>query len=72
MKLPALRPKVVLKILKRAGFIVDRQVGSHIILIDTNQNRVTLPNHNRDLKRATLGSIIKQSGMSEEAFLSLK
>jgi len=71
MKLPALRPKVVIRLLLRAGFSIDRQSGSHVILIN-DQRRVTVPNHNRDLKRATLASIIKQSGINETDFLALR
>ena len=72
MKLPALRPKVVIRLLLRAGFSVDRQAGSHVILMNNAGHRVTVPNHTRDLKRATLTSIIKQSGLSEVDFLALR
>lgn len=33
--------------------------------------RVTVPYHNRDLKRGTLQSIVKQAGFTNEEFLKL-
>lgn len=71
--LPALKPKDVLRALKRAGFFIHHTSGSHHVLKhpDKPALRVTLPFHNRDLKRKTLISIIEQSGSSVEAFLGL-
>lgn len=71
--LPALKPKAVLRALKRAGFFIHHVSGSHHVLKhpDKPALRVTLPFHNRDLKRKTLLSIIEQSGSSVEAFLGL-
>jgi hypothetical protein len=47
--------------------------GSHHLLKhpDTPHLRVTLPFHNRDLKRRTLESIIEQAGLTVEAFQQL-
>jgi predicted RNA binding protein YcfA (HicA-like mRNA interferase family) len=69
-KLPVLSANKVVKALKRAGFKIVRQSGSHIHLWH-NKRRilVTVPNH-KELAKGTLNAIIKQSKMSREKFLS--
>ena len=72
-KLPAIRPDKVLRALERAGFFIHRVSGSHYILKHPTKPilRVTVPLHNRDLKRGTLQSIVKQAGFTNEEFLKL-
>lgn len=71
--LPALKPRVILRTLTKAGFFTHHVCGSHYILKhpDKPQLRVTLPWHNRDLKRRTLTSIIEQAGFTTEEFIDL-
>lgn len=70
--LPVIRPKDVIKALERAGFFIQRVSGSHYILKHpTKPTRVTVPLHNRDLKRGTLQSIIRQAGFTNEEFVKL-
>ncbi|HEX8847568.1 MAG TPA: type II toxin-antitoxin system HicA family toxin [Pyrinomonadaceae bacterium] len=69
-KLPALKPKMVIKALARNGFYVHRVTGSHYILKKEKQ-RATVPYHNKDLKPRTLASIIEQAGLTVEEFLDL-
>lgn len=69
-KLPALKPRDVVKILENAGFIFIRQKGSHKIYIKNNL-RVTIPYHNKDLRKKTLKHIIEQSGFNVKSFLEL-
>lgn len=69
-KLPALKPKFVIKALERNGFKIRRITGSHYILKKERQI-VTIPYHNKDLKRGTLVSIINQAGFTVEEFLDL-
>ncbi len=72
-KLPALTPKDVLRVLKRAGFFVHHVTGSHHILKHPEKGnlRVTIPWHKRDLKRGTLASIVEQAGYSVDEFADL-
>jgi len=60
-------------VLGRAGFFVHHSSGSHRILKHHEKTglRVTLPWHNKDLKRRTLLSIIEQSGFSPDEFMKL-
>ena len=72
-RLPALKPRDVLRTLERAGFYVHHATGGHYVLKhpDKPRLRVTLPWHNRDLKRGTLGSIIEQAGFTIGEFIQL-
>jgi len=57
--LPAVNARQVLAALRRAGFVVDRIVGSHHVLVRPGDARrtVTVPFHGaRDLKPGTLPS----------------
>jgi len=69
-KLPALKPKRVIKALERNGFYVHHISGSHYIL-KKDGLRVTVPYHNKDLKPGTLRSIMEQAGLTLEEFLDL-
>jgi predicted RNA binding protein YcfA (HicA-like mRNA interferase family) len=71
--MPSLRPQQLIRALERAGFVVQRVSGSHYILKHPAKSmlRVTVPFHNRDLKRGTLQSIVKQAGFTNEEFLKL-
>jgi len=73
-RLPALKPAEVIRILERAGYYVDHVTGSHYIIRHPERpGRIPVPYHaGRDIKRGTLGSIIKQSGLTEEEFLKLR
>jgi len=56
----------VVKALRRCGFVVDHQRGSHIFLHNLDKNiSVIVPNH-KELKKGTLNSIIKKSGLTIE------
>lgn len=66
-KIPAIKPKKLLQILQKQGFYIHHQKGSHIVLRKKEDNplRVTLPLHNKELKRKTLLSILKQAGLEK-------
>jgi len=72
-RLPALKPRAVIRALKRAGFYVHHAAGSHYILKHPRNTRlrVSIAYHNRDLKRRTLESIIEQTDLTQEEFLHL-
>lgn len=70
MKLPAVKPKIVIRALKRSGFIVHHTTGSHYIMKKENL-RVTVPYHNKDLKPGTLASIIAHASLTVEEFVDL-
>lgn len=72
--LPALTSKKIIKALKKAGFIEDRQKGSHLILINSSTNkRVVVPIHSgKTIKKPLLQSIIEDdAGLTINDFLKL-
>ena len=70
-RLPATTARKTLAALQRAGFVVYRITGSHHHLVPAGKTFpvVTVPYHGGDLKRATLRSIIRQAGMTEDEFI---
>ena len=72
-RLPALTPKDVFRVLQRSGFYLHHATGSHYYLKHPARPgvRVTLPWHNKDLKRGTLASIIDQAGYTTDEFAEL-
>jgi predicted RNA binding protein YcfA (HicA-like mRNA interferase family) len=73
-RLPVASGKDVVRALRSAGFVVDRIVGSHHVMIFPSDltRTVTVPVHaGRDLKPGTLRSIIRQAGLSVEEFNQL-
>lgn len=69
-KLPALKPKKVIKALERGGFEVHHVTGSHYVM-KKGGRRVTVAYHKKDLKPGTLKSIIEQAELTVEEFLDL-
>ena len=70
-RLPIVSGSRVVRALTRAGFIVDRIVGSHHVLVPSADptRTVTVPVHSgRDLKPGTLRAIIRQAGFTVEEF----
>jgi predicted RNA binding protein YcfA (HicA-like mRNA interferase family) len=72
-RLPAAKPREVLRALAKAGFFIHHVSGSHYVLKHPGKPhlRVTGPYHNKDLKRKTLSSIIEQAGLTTAAFMEL-
>jgi len=62
-KLPALKPKQLLKILQKAGFEINHTTGSHYIFYHPDGRRVTLPYHSKDLPKGTIHAILKAAGI---------
>lgn len=69
-KLPVLKPREIIRTLERAGFVFERQKGSHRIYIKDGRG-VTVPYHSKDLRLGTVKHIIKQSGLELKEFLKL-
>ena len=71
--IPALTGVKLEKILKKSGFIKDRQKGSHLILIHPiNKSRVVIPIHaGKTIKKSLLMAIIKDAKLSVEEFMDL-
>jgi len=67
-KLPVISGMECVKALEKIGFLVDRQWGSHIVLVrEEPRTTVSVPDH-KELDRGTLRAIIRQVGLSVEEF----
>jgi predicted RNA binding protein YcfA (HicA-like mRNA interferase family) len=54
----------IIKILKNAGFVLDRIKGSHhIFLHPQNKKRAIVPHPKKDLPYGTASAILKQAGI---------
>ena len=61
----------IIKALRRIGYIVDHQRGSHIFLHNIEKNQTVLvPNH-KELKKGTLHSILKKVQLTIEELKDL-
>jgi predicted RNA binding protein YcfA (HicA-like mRNA interferase family) len=72
-KVPSVNYDKVLQALKRNGWVVVRQKGSHIRLhkrIATEVLKLTVPAHN-PIKRSTLSHILKYASLAVEEFKAL-
>jgi len=72
MKLPVVSGVDVVKALAKAGYELDHQTGSHMILRrkEPPHLRVTVPNH-KEIAKGTLRAIIRDSGLTVEEFVRL-
>jgi predicted RNA binding protein YcfA (HicA-like mRNA interferase family) len=72
-ELPVVTPRRLIRALERAGFFVHHVKGSHHYLKhpDNPALRVSVPFHAKDLKRGTLRSILRQTGLTIEQLVSL-
>lgn len=66
--LPLVSGADAVRALKRLGFVVARQRGSHIVMRKDSQGCV-VPNH-KEIKIGTLGGLLKQAGVSVENFIA--
>jgi predicted RNA binding protein YcfA (HicA-like mRNA interferase family) len=69
--LPSVSGEQVVRAFQKAGWIKDRQHGSHVILIKPGHPAsLSIPQH-RELAPGTLRSSIRASGMSVTQFVEL-
>lgn len=71
--LPILSAAKILQALLRGGYVIVRQVGSHVQLKHPKDPRilVTVARHSADITRKGLASIMKQAQLTAVEFLKL-
>ena len=70
-RLPVLSGAQVVRAFERAGWRVDRQRGSHAVLVKTGHiASLSVPQH-REIAPGTLRALIRASGMTVEEFAGL-
>lgn len=71
--LPMMTAREIIAILRRAGWVVDRQKGSHIILTRPDgTGRLIVPNHSGDVRRGTLEGILDQADLTLDEVLKFR
>jgi predicted RNA binding protein YcfA (HicA-like mRNA interferase family) len=65
------KAREVLARLQRAGFVVRRQSGSHVVLRRQDGRQTYVAMHTGDVPTGTFRSILKQAGLTEEEFRNL-
>lgn len=72
MKLPILRPREVISVLTKAGFVKARQTGSHLIMKNLKTGKIVpVPIHAKSLKKGLLSAIIKEADVTLAEFIKL-
>lgn len=66
--LPVLTAKQVVAALLRNGFVLARQKGSHATYRHEDGRTAVVPMHTGDIKRGTLRSILRQTGLEVDDF----
>ena len=66
--IPGINHLAAVRALEKAGFHIVRQ-GKHIVMSDGTR-QVTIPRHN-PIKAFTMGGIVQDAGLTEEAFRKL-
>ena len=70
-KVPVVSGAEAVRALQRAGWQVDRQRGSHVVLLRTGSiASLSVPQH-PELAPGTLRALIRAAGMSVEEFAAL-
>ena len=66
-KLPAVRPREVIRFLELKGFILDHSSGSHFVFYHpVSRRRAVVPRHNRDMPKGTLLSLLREAGFTRD------
>jgi predicted RNA binding protein YcfA (HicA-like mRNA interferase family) len=66
-KLPAIKPRHIIRFLEQNGFVLDHTSGSHFIFYHPgSRRRAVVPSHNRDLPKGTLMSLLREAGFTRE------
>jgi len=68
-KLPVVSGRKLIKAMKKLGFVIVRQNGSHVFL-QRGQDTTVVPLHD-PLKKGTLSKILKQSNVTLEELLDI-
>lgn len=71
-KPPIVKPKDLIKALKRKGFVIDHVSGSHYVMYNEDKIlRAFIAYHNKPIKRKTVMSILKSANISVEELKNL-
>ena len=70
-KLPVISGRQARRAFENAGWVFNRQRGSHMVLVKTGTAfNLTIPDH-RELDRGLLRGLIRDTGLTVEKFVAL-
>ena len=70
-KLPAVRPREVIRFLEQNGFVLDHASGSHFIFYHpVSRRRAVVPKHHRDIPKGTLLSLLREAGFTRDDIIA--
>jgi len=70
-KLPAVKPRQIRRFLENSGFVLDHTSGSHLIFYNpVSRRRAVVPQHNRDMPKGTLMSLLREAGFNREELIA--
>jgi len=71
-KLPSLTGKEILSTLKKIGFVIDRQRGSHVFLKHPDGRATVVPVHSGEtIGPGLLSKILRDAELTKDDFLKL-
>jgi len=71
-KLPKVTAREAIRALRRDGWQIAHQVGSHVQMTHSiKPGKVSVPMHGGDVKDGTLRSILKQAALTPDQFRAL-
>lgn len=71
-RLPSVRPRQLIRVLKKKGWKLARSKGSHHHFTHPDSpNVITVAIHAKDVKRGTLSGILADAGIDRDEFLRL-
>lgn len=71
-RIPQIKPKELIRILEKFGFVIRRQTSSHVIMRHPETKLMTVvPIHTKDIKRGLLFGILKQANISQKDLLKM-
>jgi predicted RNA binding protein YcfA (HicA-like mRNA interferase family) len=65
------KAREVLAKLQRAGFVIKRQFGSHVVLRHPDGRQTYVAMHTGDVPKGTFRAILKQAEINEGSFRNL-
>lgn len=70
-RVPALKPRKIIRTFLNAGFILDHTEGSHYYFTHPSDQTVhfSVAHHTKEMKRSTLAKTLKQARISLSEFL---
>ena len=61
-----MKPRELVRILEKDGYVFVRQSGSHAIYKKAGKKIIVVPIHSKDIPKGTLNAILKDAGLKNK------